>query len=123
MPSHVNAVPLSINPKVMKKIFFTAAMFLALGWASHAQTTREDGQADIDDKIQQEPPREVQRRVENAAAPSTPAQQNAQAEQQAVEKRKKEIERSTGQSAKNPAKENTIIPKPRLSEPDSKPIR
>ncbi len=88
-----------------------------------AQTTRDDGRTDLDDKIQQQPPREVQRRIENAAAPSTPAQQNAQAQQQAVEKRKKEIERSTGQSAENPAKDNTIIPQSRLSEPDSKPLK
>src|SRR6478672_2376482 len=101
----------------MKKLMYTAVALFAFAWAGQAQTTRDDGQADVDDKIQQEPPREVQRRIENAAAPSTPAQQNAQAEQQAIEKRKKEMERATGQSAENPAKNNTVIPKSKLSEP------
>jgi hypothetical protein len=107
----------------MKNIFYTACMILAFTWAGQAQTTRDDGQADVDDKIQQEPPRDVQRRVENAAAPTTPVQQNAQAQQQAEDKRKKEIERSTGQSAENPAKSNTIVPRATLSEPDSKPLK
>ena len=107
----------------MKKIIFTAGLLIAFAFAGQAQVTRDDGQADLDDKLQQEPPRETQRRLENAAAPSAQTQQNAQAEQQAIENRKKEIERSTGQSAENPAKNNTIIPQPRLSEPDSKPLK
>jgi Skp family chaperone for outer membrane proteins len=106
----------------MKKLFCTAIMLFAFTWAQ-AQTTRDDGQADVDDKIQQEPPREVQRRVENLAAPSMPTQQNAQAEQQAIEKRKREMERATGQSAENPAKNNTVVPQARLNEPDSKPLK
>jgi hypothetical protein len=107
----------------MKKIFYTACTVFAFTLAGHAQATRDQGHADVDDKIQQEPPREIQRRIETAAAPTTPVQQNARAEQQAEEKRKKEIERSTGQSAENPAKNNTVIPKANLSEPDSKPLK
>ena len=107
----------------MKHLFYTAFALVAFTFAGRAQTTRDDGQADIDDKIQQEPQRDVQRQVERSAAPSTPAQQNAQARQQADETRRKEIERSTGQSADNPAMNNTVLPKARLNEPDSKPLR
>ena len=107
----------------MKKIFCTACMLFAFTWVTQAQTTRDDGQADTDDKVQQEPPREVQRRVENAASPTAPTQQNTQAQVQAEDKRRKELERSTGQSAENPAKNNTVVPQARLSEPNSKPLK
>ena len=107
----------------MKKILFTACALIAFSLAGHAQTTRADGQADIDDKIQQEPPREPQRQVEKAAAPATPAQQNAQAQQQAEEKRKEEVERATGQPVENPAKKTKVVPEARLSQPDSKRLK
>lgn len=107
----------------MKKILFTACAIIAVSLAGHAQTTRDDGQADIDDKIQQEPPREPQRRVEQSAAPATPAQQNAQAVQDAEAKRKEEVERSTGQPVENPAKKTKPVPEGRLSQPDSKPMK
>lgn len=107
----------------MKRVFFTACALMAISLAGHAQTTRDDGQADIDDKIQQEPPREPQRQVEKAAAPATPAQQNAEAQQQAEEKRKEEVERSTGQPVKNPAKKTKPLPEARMSQPDSKPLK
>ena len=72
----------------MKKIFITAA-FLAFSGIALAQ---QNGQAD-QDKIQQEPPRETQQQVENAAQrnatqKSTP-QQKAESEFQA-EKRAKD---------------------------------
>lgn len=107
----------------MKTIFYAACLFFAFATVGKAQTVREETQDDFDDKLQQEPPRDGQRTLERVAAPSTPAQQNAKAQAEAEEKRKKEIERATGQSADNPAKNNTIIPQPRLSEPVSKPLK
>ena len=109
----------------MKKIFFTAFAIFAFSLASQAQNTRDDAgqQSEIDDRIQQEPPREPQRDVERKAAPSTPAQQNAEAQQKAEQKRKEELERSTGQPANNPAKKDKQIQPARLSEPDSKPLK
>lgn len=107
----------------MKTIFFTICAFFAFTLVSQAQTTRED-QGDVQDKIQQEPPREEQRRVENAAAPTNPQAQNNQSQRDADEKLKKEKERSTGKEAENPAVKNTTVtPKGKLSEPDSKPLK
>lgn len=107
----------------MKTILFTVCAFFAFIFASQAQTTRED-QYDVQDKIQQEPPRQAQRRVENAATPTNPQAQNEQDQRAADEKLKKEKERSTGKEAENPAVRNTTVtPKGTLSEPDSKPLK
>ena len=67
----------------MKKILITAA-FLAFSGIALAQ---QNGQVD-QDKIQQEPPREAQKQIENAAKRSA-AQQQAESEFQA-EKRAKD---------------------------------
>lgn len=110
----------------MKTIFLTVCAFFAFAVASAQRTPDElqNDNDDIQDKLQQEPPLTQQRRIENAATPTTPKAQNAKDNREAEERLRKERERSTGKESKNPAIENTTItPTGKLSEPDSKPLK
>ncbi len=105
----------------MKKIFFTVCALFALTVAS-AQTTRDDGD-NIDEKLQQQAPRETQRQVENAARANTPQAQHNQDMKAAEEKIRKEKERSTGKDSKNPAENTQGLPPSKQIEPASTPVK
>ncbi len=61
---------------------------------------------DVQDKIQQEPPREQQRTVERTAANAEVNSQNNKAVRDGEAKLEKEIEKATGKESKNPAETN-----------------
>ncbi len=73
----------------MKKIFIAIAFFAGIGFAS-AQVDKDDNpQADIQDKIQQEPPRSTETQVERAAKIDSEKKkndENLKAEKEAKEK-------------------------------------
>ncbi|MEZ0006552.1 hypothetical protein ABH942_001922 [Flavobacterium sp. 28YEA47A] len=73
----------------MKKIFIAIAFFAGIGFAS-AQVDRDDNpQADIQDKIQQEPPRSTEIQQERAAridAEKKKNEENLKAEKEAKDK-------------------------------------
>lgn len=112
----------------MKKLM-TICAAVAFAFSVQAQSSPEeqqDQQEAIQDKIQQEPPRETQLRVENATVrdANNPNQQNDKAKREQEELVKKEKERSTGQEDKNPAQSNPQTVKPATtSEPVSKPLK
>ncbi|TPD70441.1 hypothetical protein [Flavobacterium microcysteis] len=73
----------------MKKIFIAVAFFAGIGFAS-AQIDKDDNpQADIQDKIQQEPPRSTEIQQERAAkidAERKKNEENLKAEKEAKDK-------------------------------------
>lgn len=73
----------------MKKIFIAVAFFAGIGFAS-AQIDKDDNpQADIQDKIQQEPPRSTEIQQERAAridAQRKKNEENLKAEKEAKDK-------------------------------------
>ncbi|HLA56426.1 MAG TPA: hypothetical protein VK623_10020 [Flavobacterium sp.] len=98
----------------MKKIFLAVGAFLAFTAAASAQVEKTDTQQeDVQDKIQQEPPRETEKAVERAADVDAKNRKNVRA---ADEKLKKEKEKSTGKESKNPA-EATPLATPVQPEP------
>lgn len=104
----------------MKKLFLTTAVFFTFTIAAFAQVDNgETQQEDIDDKIQQEPPRETQRTLERTTTQQADiTTKNAQNVRAAEEKIKKEKEKSTGKESTNPATTNTRTGKPaKMTEP------
>ena len=106
------------------KTLLTIFAFFAFAFSASAQTTLED-RDNTDDKMQQEPPREPQAAVENAARQADVNAQNNKAQNESEDLVKKEKERSTGKEEKNPAQTNTTVTPPpaQMSEPVSKPSK
>jgi hypothetical protein len=107
-----------------EKIFLVIAMVLGFFVSASAQSERGSDlqNEEIQDKIQQEPTREQQIAIENAARQSNVNSKSNQNERQAEDKLTSEKERSTGKDSKNPAETNPTTVKPaRMSDPVSAP--
>ena len=100
----------------MKKIVITIAF---LGFALTASAQNE---TQTMDRLQQEPPRETQTAVEQAARQAAINEQNNRNVNNAEDKLTEEVERSTGKPKKNPAETNpkTVRP-PAITDPLSAP--
>ena len=106
----------------MKKIFFTSIALFAFIFSASSQEDRDND--NIQDKIQQEPPREPQKAVDRAARQANINEQNNRNVREAEEKLQQEKERSTGKPRANPAETNsTTVKPPVMSDPVSAPIK
>lgn len=86
----------------MKKIFIAIAFFAGIGFGS-AQIDKDDNpQADIQDRIQQEPPRPTQTQMERAAR--IDADKKKEEEKLETEKKAAEQQQSKNNTKVNPDK-------------------
>ncbi|HEX9981000.1 MAG TPA: hypothetical protein VGB50_10605 [Flavobacterium sp.] len=102
----------------MKTIIYTALILMFTTIAS-AQTDNDA----VQDRIQQEPPRETQTGVERAARQAAVNDQNNNNVIDSQDRLESETERSTGKDMKNPALTNpTTVRPPTISDPVSTPV-
>jgi Ni/Co efflux regulator RcnB len=103
----------------MKKILLSFTVFIAFSAVMSAQQERDN----VDDRQQQEPPREAQLATDRAARQADVNTQNSQNVIQSEDRLRSETERSTGKEMKNPATTNPITVKPPvLSDPPTAPV-